>query len=63
MAKYADPHVNFVVDFPKDRNGKEYAVIRVFQFEEVPVICKKNSTDTTAGVIYYRSKSTRVGSA
>lgn len=37
LTKYADPHVNFIVNFPKDRNGKEYAVIRVFQFEEVPV--------------------------
>lgn len=63
MTKYADPHVNFVVDFSKDRNGKEYAIIRVFQFEEVPVICRKDSTDTKAGVVYYRNKNRRVESA
>jgi len=63
MTKYADPHVNFVVNFAKDRNGKEYAVIRVFQFEEVPVICRKDSTDTKSGVVYYRNKNRRTESA
>jgi len=63
LTKYADPHVNFVIDFPKDRNDKEYVVIKVFPFEEVPVICRKNSDDTRAGVVYYRNKNRRVESA
>lgn len=63
MTAFADPHVNFILDFPKDRDGKEYAFIRVFQFEEVPVICRKDSADTKAGMLYYRNKNRRAESA
>ena len=42
MTACADPHVNFTVDFPQDRNGLVYAVIKVFPFDEIPVICRKN---------------------
>ncbi len=63
MTAFADPHVNFTIDFPKDRDEKEYAVIRVFQFEEVPVICRKDSNDTKAGTLYYRNKNRRAESA
>lgn len=62
MTSYADPHVNFIVQFPKDGDQKEYAVIHVFQFEEVPVICRKNSADTKSGTIYYRNKNRRAES-
>ena len=63
MAPYADPHVNFTIAFPRDIQGKEYAVIRVMPFEEIPVICRKDSRDTKAGVVYYRNKNMRVNSA
>jgi predicted HTH transcriptional regulator len=63
MSAYADPHVNFSVAFPKDRTGLEYVAIRVYQFEEIPVICRKDSIDTRAGVIYYRNKNRRIESA
>lgn len=63
MTAFADPHVNFTLDFPRDRDGKEYAVIRVFQFEEVPVICRKDSADTKVGMLYYRNKNRRAESA
>ena len=63
MAPFADPHVTFIVEFPHDSNGLEYAVIRVFPFDEVPVICRKGSRDTRPGVVYYRNTDARVQSA
>jgi predicted HTH transcriptional regulator len=63
MTSFADPHVNFSVDFPLDKDGKQYACLRIEPFEEIPVICRKDSVDTRAGVIYYRNKNRRVESA
>jgi predicted HTH transcriptional regulator len=63
MAPFADPHVNFLVEFPTDREAKQYACIRIEPFEEIPIICRKDSADTQAGVVYYRNKNRRVESA
>lgn len=63
MARYADPHVDISVTFPKDREGREYVAIEVASFRDVPVICRKDSPDTQAGVIYYRNSNRRVESA
>lgn len=63
MAQFADPHVNFTVGFPYDTQGKQYCVIRVLQFDEVPVICRKTSKKTTKGSIYYRNRERRAESA
>ena len=63
MAMYADPHVDFMVEFPTDRRGLRYVVIRVQSFREIPVVCRKNSNDTKEGAIYYRTTNRRVQSA
>ena len=63
MAPFADPHVNFSVDFPTDKDGKQYACIRIEPFTEIPVLCRKDSLDTRAGVVYYRNRNRRVESA
>lgn len=63
MTAYADPHVNFNVDFPKDKSGTEYAVIHVFEFEEIPVICRKDGRDTKRAIVYYRNRDRRWESA
>jgi predicted HTH transcriptional regulator len=63
MAAYADPHVDFHVSLVIDDAKKEYIVITVLPFEEIPVICRKDGSDTKRGCVYYRNKSGRVQSA
>lgn len=63
MSSFADPNVNFSVEFIKDRAGLEFVVITVFSFKTVPVICSKDTRDTHRGKIYYRNTNRRVESA
>lgn len=63
MTSYADPHTNFRTEFPSDRNGLVYGVIRIEPFESVPIICRRDSEDTQAGAIYYRNLNRRMESA
>jgi predicted HTH transcriptional regulator len=39
--KYAEPYVHLEIWFPQD-NDKQFVVIRVKQFDTVPVLCKKD---------------------
>jgi predicted HTH transcriptional regulator len=55
IAPYADPYVHFRADVVADLSGKEFVVISVSPFDEVPVICKKDGKDVHKGRIYYRS--------
>jgi predicted HTH transcriptional regulator len=59
MSKYADPFVTFTVYQMIDANKLNFVVIKVFEFAEVPVVCKLDSTDTSHGRIYYRSRRRR----
>lgn len=38
--KYAEPSINLDIDFLEDK-GKKFIIIRVHQFDNVPVLCKK----------------------
>jgi len=52
--EFTDPHVDIEIKhFSNDT--KYYVVIQVFEFEEVPVICKKGSDETIRGRIYCRT--------
>lgn len=62
-SNYADPFVDFDVYFLKDSGGKNYVIIKVFPFEEIPVICKKDGKDIKKGTMYYRSRNRRPESA
>ena len=64
MAAYADPHVNFTTGtIPDTVNNKEYIFIRVYPFDDIPVICKIENEDVHRGIVYYRNKNRRVESA
>ena len=63
VAEYADPYVDFEVYFLKDKEHKEYVVIKVHEFKEIPVICKKDYRELKKGIVYYRSTSGRPKSA
>lgn len=63
VSNYTDPFVDFKVFRIKDTHDLEYVVIKVFPFEEIPVICKKDGNDVKKGVIYCRSKKRRPESA
>jgi predicted HTH transcriptional regulator len=51
---FADPFVEFSVDFVVDLKGLNYVVIRVSPFFDQPVICKQEGKDVHKGDIYYR---------
>lgn len=65
LSPFADPLVEFGVSFPKDRQGRVYAAIKVLSFREVPVICKRSDQKCSvrAGAIYYRNSNRRPESA
>jgi len=63
VSPYADPFVIFEVQFPYDSQGRQYAVITVSPFPELPVVCARSSDDVKEGDIYYRSSDRRPQSA
>jgi len=51
---FADPYVRLEIE-PFEWNGREFLAIVVHEFDEVPVVCKKDSSFTRKGAIYTRS--------
>lgn len=64
VSKFADPMVDFDVQFPEDSDGLTYIVIKVFSFRETPTLCKRDlDKELTASTIYYRNSNRRMESA
>lgn len=63
LRKYADPYVSFTVEFPVDRGKLQYVVIKIREFDEIPVVCACDSEDTKATRIYFRNRNRRIESA
>lgn len=63
MSIYADPWTNLVMHIHSDKTGKKYIFIKIFEFDEVPVICKKDCNETKQNTIYYRNSNRRPESA
>ncbi len=63
VAPYADPFVEFEVEFVADSAGLQFVVITVFPFSEMPVVCSRDNGDVHAGRIYYRPQAGRAQSA
>lgn len=63
ISSVAVPPVDFSVDFPLDKNGLQFVVIKIYEFKEIPTICIKDSHDTKSSTIYYRNTGRRVESA
>lgn len=63
FAPFAPTSIDFKVKFPKDKKNSQFVVIRVFEFEQIPAICIKDSKDTNAATIYYRNTHEKVQSS
>lgn len=63
IAPFADPRVEFRREIVADAEGRQFVIIDVSPFDDMPVICKRDGDDVRAGTIYYRSRSRRPQSA
>ena len=60
LAPYPDPSFNFDIE-EKDHEGSKFVVIRVYEFDEIPILCNKDETMEGRSVLrkgacYVRSK-------
>ncbi len=57
VAEYADPYARFDLRKEEDELGKSYVWIKIYEFEETPVICRKPYGDIlSGGKIYIRTR-------
>ena len=56
IAEYTDPNAKFDLQIV-DYNGSKLVVIRVYEFEDIPVLCKKSYPEVLrAGACYVRTR-------
>jgi len=56
IAAYADPSISFDLE-TRSHEGKQFVVLHVYEFDDVPVLCKKDFADTLRkGACYVRSR-------
>lgn len=56
LATYADPSISFELS-AHESNGARFVVIEIYEFSDVPVICKKDFSGVLrAGACYVRSR-------
>lgn len=56
VAVYAEPSTNFELEF-RDHGGLKFVVLHVYEFEDVPVLCKKDFPGVLRqGACYVRSR-------
>jgi len=56
LSEYADPSISFELELFKYQ-GKTFALIRVFEFSDVPVLCRKDYRDILRkGACYVRTR-------
>jgi predicted HTH transcriptional regulator len=57
ISERADPYVRFTLTKQEDDSGQQYVWIRVEEFEETPVICRKSYGQTLGGgKVYTRTR-------
>lgn len=59
VARFADPYVTFHMEVVEDESeNKKFIVFSIREFEEIPIICKRNGMENLVeGNIYTRSRS------
>lgn len=56
ISRYTDPSVRFDLE-TRDYTGKKYIVIRVYEFDDIPVLCKRDYPDVLReGACYVRTR-------
>lgn len=62
MSEFTDSFVSFSVHHLSGNDRKKFVVIRVSEFEEIPVISRIDKYDIHRGAVYYRSRRGRPAS-
>lgn len=56
LAEYAEPSISFDLEV-KERDGNNYVVLEIKEFEQVPILCKKDYPEVLRkGACYIRSR-------